>query len=112
MVREVQPIRIALRNERFVALRSCAPSSLATRHKAPNPDAKMVVVPPHHGRANTIGAVDDHLFGHALPFTDGVPTRPVMAVANILLYVRPIGLVAAILAISGLSVFAPDAFSA
>src|SRR5512132_2465164 len=73
-------------------------SGFAARHEAPYPDALMIVVPPHHGQADPIGALDDDFIGHALPFPNRAPTDPIVALANVLLDVGPIGFIAAMLA--------------
>jgi hypothetical protein len=57
----------------------------------------MVVMPPHHGQAGPISAGDDYFVGHALPLPHA-PTNPIVALANVLLDVGAIGLVAAMLA--------------
>ena len=70
----------------------------AARHEAPYSDAPMVVMPPHHGQADPIGAVDDYFIRHALPLPHRAPTNPIVALPNVLLDVGAIGLVAAMLA--------------
>src|SRR5262245_43136399 len=73
-------------------------SDFGPRHEASYSDAPMVVMPPHHGQADPIGAVDDYFIGHALPLPNRTPTNPIVALANVLLDVGPIGFIAAMLA--------------
>src|SRR5215510_1883854 len=57
------------------------------------PSFVEIVVPPHHGQADPIGAVDDYFIGHALPLPNRAPTNPIVALANVLLDVGPIGFI-------------------
>src|SRR5262245_30336206 len=76
-------------------------SSFSARRETPYSDALMVVMPPHHGQADPIGSVDDYFIGHALPLPHCAPTNPIVALANVLLDVGAIGLVATMLARHG-----------